>query len=156
MGQNKSPRVTNREIAVMVGELQRLKRAVDSGKARPKESEWRAATDASVGRVLTWSQVEQIMHDCGFTRPDLFQAAAPAYHRRRTAEFESMLEAVAKSVQAQHEDAKEMQRRLESFAARLMETEGLYNRLTMHVNALLGRVREIDARLDMEEAGKNV
>lgn len=156
MGQNKSPRVTNREIAVMVRELQRLKVAVDSGKVRPKESEWRATTEASVGRVLTWSQVEQIMHDCGFTRPDLFQAADPAYHRRRTAEFESMLEAVAKSVQAQQEGAKEMQRRLESFSGRLMETETLYNRLAMHVNALLGRVKEIGARLDMQEAGKDV
>ena len=156
MGQKKSPRVTNREIAVMVGELQRLKAAVDSGKSRPKESEWRAATDASVGRVLTWSQVEQIMHDCGFTRPDLFQAADPAYRRRRTAEFESMLEAVAKSVHMQRDDAKEIHRKLESFSGRLMEAETMYNRLAMHVNALLGRVREIGARLDMEEAGKNV
>lgn len=156
MKQKNSAYVTNREIAIVVGELHKLKLAVDAGQPRPEEHEWRASIATMVGRVLTWHQTERIMHDCGFSRCDIFQSGGVAHQKRRTAELESMLEAVAKSAQSQHEDAKEMQRRLESFSARLMETEGLYNRLAMHVNALLGKVREIGERLDSQEAGTNV
>jgi hypothetical protein len=154
--QKNSACVTNREIAMVVGELHKLKLAVDAGQPRPEEHEWRASIATMVGRVLTWHQTERIMLDCGFSRCDIFQSGGVAHQKRQTAEFEAMLKAVAKSVQTQQQDAKEMQRRLESFSARLLETEALYNRLAMHVNALLGKVREIGARLDMEEAGKNV
>jgi hypothetical protein len=68
----RAARITTREIVILCGHVSALRAAVSDGRQRPKLEDWAREIEPTIGRLLTPSQVEQVVTDCGYSRPDLF------------------------------------------------------------------------------------
>jgi hypothetical protein len=49
---------------------------VSDGGQRPKLEDWAREIEPNIGRLLTSSQIEQVVTDCGYSRTDLFAPEA--------------------------------------------------------------------------------
>jgi len=49
---------------------------VSDGRQRPKLEDWAREIEPNIGRLLTSSQIEQVVTDCGYSRTDLFAPEA--------------------------------------------------------------------------------
>lgn len=67
-----NPRLTNREVILLSGEIQSLRAAVSAGKSLPELDTWIEEITPKFGRVITESQVMAVVYDCGLRKPDLF------------------------------------------------------------------------------------
>jgi hypothetical protein len=72
----RAARITTKETVTLCGCVHGLKAQVDDGRQRPKLEDWAREIEPNIGRLLTSSQIEQVVTDCGYSRTDLFAPEA--------------------------------------------------------------------------------
>lgn len=72
----RAARITTKETVTLCGCVIALRSAVSEGRQRPKLEDWAREIEPNIGRLLTSSQIEQVVTDCGYSRTDLFAPEA--------------------------------------------------------------------------------
>ena len=72
----RAARITTKETVTLCGCVHGLRVAVSDGRQRPKLEDWARGIEPIIGRLLTSSQIEQVVTDCGYSRTDLFAPEA--------------------------------------------------------------------------------
>ncbi len=136
----RAARITTRETVVLCGYVNGLRAAVSDGRQRPKLEDWAREIEPNIGRLLTSSQIEQVVTDCGYSRTDLFapEASRPPGKiwgelaleiqvlQRHRVEMQSRLDAVAEYCEKLTEEIESLRRGVVfSSPTRAIETGGL-------------------------------
>jgi hypothetical protein len=73
----RAARITTKETVTLCGCVHDLRASINrDGRQRPKLEDWAREIEPTIGRLLTSSQIEQVVTDCGYSRTDLFAPEA--------------------------------------------------------------------------------
>jgi len=72
----RAARITTKETVTLCGCMHGLKWQIDNGRQRPKLEDWAREIEPNIGRLLTSSQIEQVVTDFGYSRTDFFAPEA--------------------------------------------------------------------------------